>query len=259
VRARATESRLELTVHPEMTPDVLHELRAQGVRDLAGNALVDATTRFRGYRAAPPAGRRFDLWRMLPMHLRRADETTDLSRFIRCLQEIVDLLLVDIDRITEDIDIERAPEAVVDLWLRDLGNPFELVLDDLDKRRLAAVLVELYRLKGTEKGLRVAAVFLLGIELEEITTYSGTPLTLGESRLGVDWELGPSNRFALYAFSVRVPRLLSESERRRLRALIGWCKPCHTHLVEIIEPVPIVIVEHWHLGDAELGLDTVLG
>jgi phage tail-like protein len=259
VRARAAESRLELTVHPQMTPDVLYELRVHGIRDLAGNTLVDATTRFRGYRAPRPSERRFDLWRMLPMHLRRADETTDLARFIPCLQEIVDLLLVDIDRITEDIDIERAPEALIDQWLRDLGNPFELVLDELDKRRLVAVLVELYRLKGTEKGLRVAARFLLGIELEEITTYSGTPLTLGESLLGVDWELGPSNLFALYAFSVRVPRLLSAEERRRLRAIIFWAKPAHTHLVEILEPTAPILVEHWALGEAELGLTTILG
>jgi len=148
---------------------------------------------------------------------------------------------------------------VVELWLRDLGSPFDLVFNDLDKRRLASSLVELYRLKGTEKGLRSAARFLLGIELEEVTTFSGTPLVLGESLLGVDWELGPSNSFALYAFSVRVPRVLTTEERRRLRTLILWCKPAHTHLVEIQEPAPPAAIDHWELGEAELGLTTILG
>jgi phage tail-like protein len=172
---------------------------------------------------------------------------------------VVDLLLVDIDRMTEWLDIERAPEAVVELWLRDLGSPFELVFNDLDRRRLASVLVDLYRLKGTERGMRSAARLLLGIELDEINTFSGTPLVLGESLLGVDWELGPSNRFALYAFSVRVSRILTVEERRRLRTIIVWAKPAHTHLVEIQEPQPPVVLDYWELGEAELGLTTILG
>ncbi len=252
-------ARLELTVHPEMTPGAIYELRTQGARDGAGNEAAESIVRFRGYEPAAPTERRFDLWKMLPLYARRSDQTTDLSRFIRCLQEVVDLLLVDIDRMSDRLDVERAPEHVVELWLRDLGSPFDLVFNDLDKRRLASSLVELYRLKGTEKGLRSAARFLLGIELEEVTTFSGTPLVLGESLLGVDWELGPSNRFALYAFSVRVPRVLTAEERRRLRTLILWCKPAHTHLVEIQEPSPPVVIDRWELGEAELGLTTILG
>jgi len=252
-------TRLELTVQPEMTPGVLYELRTAGARDSAGNETVEAAVRFRGYRPPAPSERRFDLWKMMPLYARRADQTTDLSRFVRCLQEVVDLLLVDIDRMSDGLDIERAPEQVIDLWLRDLGNPFDLVFNEIERRRLASAIVELYRLKGTEKGLRSAARFLLGIELEEVTTFSGTPLVLGESLLGLDWELGPSDRFALYAFSVRVPRVLSAEERRRLRTVISWIKPAHTHLIEILEPAVPVVVEHWELGEAELGLTTILG
>ena len=47
-------------------------------------------------------------------HARRADETTDLARFIRCLQEIVDLVLLDIDRMADRLDIERAAESASD-------------------------------------------------------------------------------------------------------------------------------------------------
>jgi phage tail-like protein len=259
VRAEGAGPRIELTVQPEMTPGVLYELRARGARDRAGNESPESVVVFRGYRPPVPTERRFDLWKMLPLYARRSDQTTDLSRFIQCLQEVVDLLLVDIDRMSERLDIERASEQTVELWLRELGNPFDLVLTDIEKRRLASSLVELYRLKGTEKGLRSAARFLLGIEIEEITTFSGTPLVLGESLLGVDWELGPSNRFALYAFSVRVPRVLTPKERQRLRTLISWIRPAHTHLVEVLEPAAPVVIDHWELGEAELGLSTILG
>jgi phage tail-like protein len=258
VGAAGSGTRIELTAQPEMTPGVLYELRTQAARDGAGNEAAEGVVRFHGYRPPVPSERRFDLWKMMPLYARRADQTADLSRFIRCLQEVVDLLLVDIDRMSERLDVERAPEHVVELWLRDLGNPFDLVFNEIEKRRLASSLVALYRLKGTEKGLRSAARFLLGIELEEITTFAGTPLVLGESLLGVDWELGPSNRFALYAFSVRVPRVLTPEERRRLRTLILWCKPAHTHLVEIQEPAAPVVIDHWELGEAELGLTTIL-
>jgi len=259
VGAEGSGTRLELVVQPEMTPGALYELRTHGARDGSDNEASESVARVRGYRSPSPRERNFDLWKMLPLYARRADQTTDLARFIRCLQEVVDLLLVDIDRVVERLDVERAPEEVVELWLRDLGNPFDLLFNELERRRLASSLVELYRLKGTEKGLRSAARFLLGIELEEITTFSGTPLVLGESLLGVDWELGPSNRFALYAFSVRVPRVLSVEERQRLRTLILWCKPAHTHLVEILEPAAPVVIDHWELGEAELGLTTILG
>ena len=71
-----------------------------------------------------PAGRRFDLWSMLPKHNRRADATGDLQRFISCLQTVTDELLADVDSFTDIIDLERAPEEFVDSILMDLGNPF---------------------------------------------------------------------------------------------------------------------------------------
>jgi phage tail-like protein len=195
---------------------------------------------------------------MLPRHNRREDTTGDLRKLILCFQEVLDHVLFEIDRFGEILDLERAPEEFVDLMLEEVGNPFPFVLNDVDKRRLAAVLIELYRLKGTEKGLRNAVRFFLGIELGAITTYSGSPLILGESLLGVDWELGPSNRFALYAFEVHVPVVLTEEQRLRLRGLVLWSKPAHTHLAGIVEPDVIVVLDEWVLGDSDLGVNTVL-
>ncbi len=92
-----------------------------------------------------------------------------------------------------------ASEDFLDLILQDLGNPFPFDLYVLGKRRLASVLVEMYRQKGTEAGIENAIRFFLGIDVTAITPFTGTTLVLGESELGVDWELGPSDRFARYA------------------------------------------------------------
>jgi phage tail-like protein len=260
LEAVADGARVELTIRAPMTPDVRYRVAVRGVHDLKGNPITApfASATFVGFRPPRPAARRFDLWSMLPRYNRREDTTGDLRKLIACFQEVLDLVLTEIDRFSELFDLERAPEPFVDLMLADLGNPFEFVLNDLDKRRLASVLVELYRLKGTEKGIRNAARLFLGIELGTISTYTGSPLVLGESLLGIDWELGPSSRFALYAFEVRVPVALTTEQRKRLRALIEWAKPAHTHLIDIVEPTVIEVLDEWLLGLSELGANTTL-
>ncbi len=249
-----------LTLDTEMTPDVVHEVVALGVTDLFGNvdlAPYDRAT-FTGFRPARPQTRRFDLWRMLPKHNRRDDQTGDLFRFIACLQEVTDLLLADVDRWPDIFDLERAPESFLDLILRDLGNPFPFELDTMGKRRLASVLVEMYRQKGTAKGIQNAIRFFLGIDISAISPFNADTLILGESELGIAWVLGPSDRFARYAFNVEVARILAERERRQLRAIVEYLKPAHTHFVDLVEPLPPILPNHWELGLSDLGETTDL-
>jgi phage tail-like protein len=249
-----------LTLDTEMTPDVLHEVAAVGVTDLFGNVVLGPYDRasFSGFRPARPATRRFDLWRMMPKHNRRDDDTGDLFRFIACLQEVTDLLLADVDRWPDIFDLERAPEAFVDLILRDLGNPFPFELDAMGKRRLASVLVEMYRQKGTAKGIQNAIRFFLGIDISAISPFNADTLYLGESELGIDWVLGPSDRFARYSFNVEVARILTVRERQQLRAIVEYLKPAHTHFVDLVEPLPPVLPKHWELGLSDLGETTDL-
>jgi phage tail-like protein len=231
-----------------------------GVADLQGNPIVTPTdsAEFAGFRPSRPSNRRFDLWSMLPRYNRRTDATGDLWRFIACLQEVTDLFLAEVDRFTDIFDIERAPEDFLDLILLDLGNPFPFELDELGKRRLAAVLVEMYRQKGTAIGIKNAIRFFLDIDITAITAFIGTTLVLGESELGVDWELGPSDRFARYAFDVVVDVVLTEIERRQIRAIVNFLKPGHTHFVNLIEPTTPPVFEHWELGISELGWSSEL-
>ncbi|MCA9630907.1 MAG: phage tail protein [Myxococcales bacterium] len=249
-----------VTLDTELTPDVRYRVHVTGVEDTKENSVTtpDDVAIFTGYRSPRPAGRRFDLWSMLPRHNRRSDVTGDLRRFIACLQEALDLLMVEGDRFSDVFDIERAPEAFLALILHDLGNPFPFDLEELDKRRLASVLVEMYRQKGTAIGIENAIRFFLGIDITAITPFAGTTLVLGESELGVDWELGPSDRFARYAFDVEVDIPLNATERSQIRAIVDYLKPAHTHFVQLIEPMPPVFIDHWELGSSELGETTEL-
>ena len=260
VHLASETNRLTVSLDVEMSPDVEHEVQVVGVTDLAGNAVLAPFDRahFKGFRPARPASRRFDLWQMLPKHNRRDDTTGDLLRFISCLQEVTDLLLADLDRWPDIFDLERAPAPFLDLILQDLGNPFPFDLDVRGKRRLAAVLVEMYRQKGTAQGIKNAVRFFLGIDIVAITAFNADTLVLGESLLGVDWVLGPSDRFAKYAFNVVVARILTPTERKHLRAIVEYLKPAHTHFVDLVEPIPPIVPDHWELGLSDIGVTTTL-
>jgi len=260
VGAEAAGSVVRVGLDTELTPDVRYRVIVTGVADARGNPVEAPFDRavFAGFRPARPLGRRFDLWAMLPKHNRRDDTTGDLKRFIACLQETLDLLLAEVDRFPDLFDLERAPEAFLDAILADLGNPFPFDLDALGKRRLASVLVEMYRQKGTAAGIRNAIRFFLGIDVEAITPFTGTTLVLGESELGVDWELGPSDRFARYAFDVSVGMALTDTQRRQLRAVVDYMRPAHTHFVDLLEPGAPASFDHWELGISELGASTDL-
>ena len=69
--------------------------------------------------------------------------------------------------------------------MQDLGNPFPFDLDDLSKRRLAAVLVEMYQQKGTAIGIRNAIRFFLGVDIQALNGLASTALELVISQLGV--------------------------------------------------------------------------
>src|SRR5690606_30890094 len=260
VDAESDGAAVQVTLDTEVTPDVRYRVTVTGVEDAKENPVVppDDSAVFTGYRPPRPASRRFDLWSMLPRHNRRDDVTGDLRRFIACLQETVDLLLAEGDRFSDIFDIERAPEGFLDLVLHDLGNPFPFDLGELDKRRLASVLVEMYRQKGTAVGIENVIRFFLGIDITAITPFNGTTLVLGESELGVDWELGPSDQFARYAFDVEVDIPLNTTESCQIRSFVDYLKTAHTHFVDLVEPMAHVFIDNGELGASELGVNTEL-
>jgi phage tail-like protein len=205
-----------------------------------------------------PRERAFELIRMLPELNRQMDQTGDLRKFIAVLQDVLELLLGDIDRFADIFDLDRAPEPFLDCMLDDLGNPFAFDLDELQKRRLLSVLVEIYKQKGTAAGIRNAVRFFLGVDVASVDAFHGTTLVLGESRLGVDWVLGPSDSFARYAFDITVSRRLTDTERQQIRQIVDLIRPAHTHFVDILEPGAPTFIDHWELGLSKLGENTDL-
>ncbi len=74
----------------------------------------------------------------------------------------------------------------------------------------------------------------------------------------MDWELGPSDRFARYAFDVSVGMALIDTQRRQLRAVVDYMRPAHTHFVDLLEPGAPASFDHWQLGISELGVSADL-
>jgi phage tail-like protein len=252
-------SSVDVLTDVELTPGASYRLTVTGVVDVPGNPVAppDNVADFRGFVPAQPARRRLDLYQLLPAMNRREDETGDLRRFLLCLQEVTGLLLADVDGFTDILDPDVARESFVDLMLVDLGNPFPFDLSLVDKRRLLNVLVGMFREKGTAVGIKNAIRFFLGLEVV-VGEYMGEALVLGESLLGEDWVLGPSGDFSPYAFELVAPRALAAEERRRIRGIVDYMKPAHTHLVRITEPEIPEVIDHLELGLSELGETWVL-
>ncbi|OQX69585.1 MAG: phage tail protein [Sorangiineae bacterium NIC37A_2] len=53
-------------------------------------------------------------------------------------------------------------------------------------------------------------------------------------------------------------RILTARERQQLRAIVEYLKPAHTHFVDLVEPLPPVLPNHWELGLSDLGETTDL-
>ncbi len=253
----ATDSALELITDIDMSPGAQYQVTVSNVEDLNENAigLVNNSATFTVLSLPFPASRRFDLWKFIPLLNRQEDVTEDLWKFISVLQEPTNLLLYDIDKWIEILDPDFAPDPILDLMLLDLGNPFSFDLVEIDKRRLLRVLVAIYRQKGTDIGIVNAVRFFLGIECRVVQFAAEEMLILGESELGEDWILGPTASFNLYAFDVEVDEVLSAETRKRLRDIVNYMRPAHTHFVNLVEPTPPVVIDHLELGESELGFN----
>lgn len=147
---------------------------------------MTASTTFSGFSPEHPQGRDFSLWNRVPAKNRGEDTTQDLRRFINCLQEIVDLLLIDVDEFTDLYDPDLCSDSVIDAMLQDIGNPFdwaELDLTTTQLRKLLRLLVPIYQSKGTKQGIENAVLFLLGEDVT-VVPYLSEGWTLGVDMLG---------------------------------------------------------------------------
>lgn len=177
-----------LETDTEMTGGAIYAVICSGIRDLFGNEIDPDhfSLEFSAIAHSMP-GRNFRLWDLLPEMNRREDIHGELHTLLSVLQEPLDLLLQQIDKWPEILDPATAEERHLDLMLAELGNPFPFEMTALEKRRLIDVLVQIYREKGTEEGLKRAIRFFMGIEIEVETLDENLGyVILGDSLLGED-------------------------------------------------------------------------
>ncbi len=250
-----TTTSVDLLTDIPLTPGGYYRITVSDVEDVDGNAISVANTAFfYGWAPPVPEGRDFDLYTKLPLMNRQEDTTQDLYRFIACLKELTGLLLYDVDRFTDILDPDLAPEEVVDIMLLDLGNPFEFDLALADKRRLVQILVSMYQAKGTAAGIIAVIRFFMGLEVTiDAFNLSGNTWVLGDSELGEGSLLGTSDPYLIYSFTVTVQQTLTTAQRSQLRSIVEYMKPAHTHFIQLIEPEIPLVIDHLELGYSELG------
>ncbi len=256
----------------EASMGAIYTVVVKDVLDDGGNVIMDVgqALRFTGYVPPRPRGRRFELLDFIPAMNKREDRTTaqgalannpgtgELRKFILVLQDVVDLLLCQSDRWTDIIDVDLAPESFLDAILQDLGNPFAdciADLDETDKRRLARVLISIYKQKGTEVGIVNTIRFFLGIEttLDIINCRQFWQLDI--SQLGVDTLLAPAVGSPLwYSFFITSPVVLTDEQRERIFCIADYMKAAHEHILGIIEPGDAITASnYWILNVSLLG------
>jgi phage tail-like protein len=260
--AQVTSSVLDVTADAEFSPGRTYLVTAKpaatgGITGVAAPLNVGG---FIGVTPAAPADRDFSVPDMIPQINFREDETQDLIKFVNVLDETIQIALSSVDRWTDILDYDTAPENFVDLMLQDLGYPFAIALSLIDKRRLLSVLVTMYKQKGTAIGLKNAIRFFVGYESDIVVQ----PLEewgwiLGESQLDYDAVLGGDAFYSAaiygtdvgtlfeadatrYDFIVKVGTpnavALTAEEDKKVRAVVEYMKPVHTHMVALVACLP---------------------
>lgn len=248
-----------LTLATFMTRNALYRVTVSDATDVFGNVITaplnDGT--FAGYRWPVPAGRRTNLFAMLPENIRVKDESGEHERFLGVMQELFDIYYGIADRSIDIIDPDFAPIEWVDLMLLDLGNPFDfLELNDIEKRILVQTLLAIYKTKGTGPGIVNALRFFLGIEVS-IRMYAWAPYPIGAAIMGETFVLGSSEQSDLYTFEVVVTVFLTDTERRNLTAIVDYMKVAHEHW-RLVEPSVPEVFDHWQLNFSRLDSETIL-
>lgn len=262
--AQHSSSVVELTFDTELTQRARYVIRSLNVIDLNDNSMdlnVDRAE-FAAFRCTKP-GRRFEVLDFIPDMNIREDATGDLRKWSLILQDIVDLLLCDIDHWSNIIDLELADEEFLDHILWGLGNPFPFAneLSLIDKRRLARLLIDIYRQKGTAKGVINAIRFFLGIDVTILIVNDDSAFwKIGRSLLGTSTVLGPGPGSPLwYSWRIVSPIDLMPEQRSRMLEIATYMKPAHEHILGINEPSGVVMPSlYWILGTSTLGVDTTL-
>jgi len=213
----------------------IHTTKA--VNDLAVPADVTSTFDFTSSSFGSPSNR-IQLWDLFPEMDKDEDLRFDkqLRKMSCVLQDALNVLWHRCDNIATLTDPDLAPRQWIDFLLYTMGNPFRLSLNELEKRKLIAVLVDIYKRMGTKKIIEDTLAFFLGISFVVRQILLADYWELGVDTLGVDATLGPDAAFARNAYEIVSPVALTAEQRRKVTDIANTLDPVYMHLVGIVEP-----------------------
>jgi phage tail-like protein len=163
-------------------------------------------------------------------------EDNFMGRFLNIFENILTPVEQTIDQIDLYFDPKLSPEGLLP-WL---ASWVDLVLDEewpLEKRRqLIGAAVQLYRLRGTRRGLMEYLRIYTGIQPRIVEHYGG--IELGEvSQLGWNTVLGEGQGHSFTVFLELEPS--SGVSERKIKTIIEAAKPVHVaYGLEIIRKEP---------------------
>lgn len=228
---------VQLTLDQELSPSRPYSITAVNVNDLAyvPNTVTSSSFTFVAQPLPEIENRNFNIWDdFIPAYNKRQDTSGDNQRLAKCLDEVTQLLLNDLDNFTNLQDIDLIPSKALDLTLATLGNPFLFLQDDLTKRKTIAGLVQTFKDKGTDRGIENAILFFLGIPVTVQAFNLEDSWILGDSSLGYDTILGTSEAFLRYSFEIQTSADLTEEQQIIITQIVNQIQPAHTHFVRFI-------------------------
>lgn len=240
-------TRIVLTLDYDQTAKASYELATANLRSYDDLAMDADTTAFRGIAVSQVQRNTITLYydALSRVH-RKLDRITangDLELFMRCIQEVFDRLLEDNDAFVYELcDPDRMRGEFLDVLLYDLGNPFSSFvrsLTDNKKRKLAQMLVPIYKQKGLCKGIKNVVRFFLGVDaITGCEAGWDDHWILGVSKLGVDTILGPGTLYDALSFWLVTSVVLTATEREQITEIAEYMKPAQTHFRGFVEPIP---------------------
>jgi phage tail-like protein len=195
------------------------------------------------------------------------EENADfLQRFLLINQHLTSGIEERLEFLHEFFDARLTPEKYLP-WLASwLAMPLLEGWDEEKRREIIQRTPELYRLRGTAAGLKLALRLFADVKAEIIEGQWPYPgMVIGKSStIGKDTTLSPPV-FVSQCFTVKLPGQKNEVPRERLRtvhALVETEKPAHAHYAVVFEetipqyePVPFL-----HIGKAaRIGVDSRIG
>jgi len=248
-----TSTRLAVTVDYQWTPRADHLLTAIDLQTHPlGTGLVTANTiSFSGYVVSQVVRQSLHLIDTLPKRIVQDDleGTGDLTKFYTAIQEVFDRLTEDVDVFfTELCSIDLMRPEFLDALLYDLGDPFreKLGLTTAEKRKLATLLVDMYRQKGTCQGLINAVRVFTGLTMvgcrapwDDVWELAGGayPAPVGGDELGIGTFLGPTGA-SLWKFWLlhAAPGAITAAQLARIAIVVEYMKPASSHYLGVEAP-----------------------